>query len=180
MTARNSHQAVKILSALIISGVLLFWVYRHQARPSAQHEQRRFAQVHHLQDGGYCYNDGQNWWYYNIIFGDSGGVYSPAANTWVQSARSPADSNLQISAAKDVSNPEEVEITSQGQPEHAAMTEAETAELESQVSDMVNEGNPNSQDTAEADGGSADSGSGGDGGGDSGGGDGGGDGGGGD
>ena len=54
------------------------------------------------------------------------------------------------------------------------MTEAETAELESQVSDMVSEGNPNSQDTAETDGGAADAGGGGDSGGDSGGGDGGG------
>lgn len=174
MAAKNSHQAIKILSALIIIGVLVFWIYQHQVRPSAHHEQRRFAQVHHLQDGGYCYNYGQYWWYYNIVFGDSGGVYSPAANTWVQSARSPDDNNLQISAARDASNPEEVEITSQGQPESAAMTETETAELEGQVSDMVNEGNPNSQDMAETDGGSADSGGGGDGGGDSGGGDGGG------
>lgn len=85
-----------------------------------------------------------------------------------------ADNNLQISVARDASNPEEVEITSQGQPEHEAMTEAETAELESQVSDMVSEGNPNNQDTAETDGGAADAGGGGDGGGDSGGGDGGG------
>ena len=174
MTARNNHHAAKILSALVIIGALVFCIYQHPARPSAQHEQRRFARVHHLQDGGYCYNDGQNWWYYNIIFGDSGGVYSPAASTWVQSARSPADNNLQISAARDASNPEEVEITSQGQPEHEAMTEVETAELESQVSDMVSEGNPNSQDTAETDGGAADAGGGGDSGGDSGGGDGGG------
>ena len=169
MTARNNQPAVKILSALILLGVVVWLVHsshtRHRARPAP----RRFAQVHHLQNGGYCYQDGQSWWYYDIAFGDSGGVYSPTANTWEQSAKSPAANNLQINAAKDASEPEEVEITAQGQPENAAVTEAEVAELDAQVSDMVNEGNPNSQDMADTDGGSAEPAGGGDAGGNSGG-----------
>ena len=153
----------------VIIGVVFLWRQHHAPR-HARGKSRRFAQVHHLANGGYCYHDGQGWWYYDITFSDSGGTYSPKANTWTQSAKSPADCNLRVDSAKDTSNPEEVEVTPQGEPEQEIMTEAEATELGNQVNDMVSEGNPNSPDMSEADAGSTDSGSDG-GGGDSGGGD---------
>ncbi len=168
---------IVFLAGAVIIGAIVLGVYHAHTRRHAHHGAHHFAKVHHLQDGGYCYNDGRTWWYYDTVFTDSGGVYSPKANAWVESAKSPAQNNLRINAASDASDPEEVEISSQGQAEQTVMTEAEATELNGQISDMVNEGNPNSQDmpesaagTGDAEGGS----SGGDGGGDSGGGDGGG------
>ena len=175
MATQKNNPAVKLLFVAIFLGAIAFGVFHARSRHHARHEPRRFAKVHHLQGGGYCYNDGSQWWYYDTVFNDAGSVGSPTAKTWVPSAKSPAENNLQINAAKDASDPEEVEITAQAQPEQAMVSEAEAAELESQVSDMVNEGNPNNQDMADTDAGTADSESGGDGGGgDGGGGDGGG------
>ena len=158
MAKKNNAQAILILSGLILIGAFVVGAYQLRAWRHAHHyATRRFAPVHHLEHGGYCYQDGQNWWYYDTVFTDSGGTYSPTASAWVPSAKSPAENNLRLDAAKDVSDPEEVELGSQGQPEPAVMTAAEAAELESQISDMVNEGNPNSQEMAESDDGAEDS-----------------------
>lgn len=177
MATKQNQQKIRLLIGMVILGAIALGVYHARARRQARHGAHHFAKVQHLQDGGYCYQDGWNWWYYDTVFTDSGGVYSPKANAWVESAKSPAENNLRINAASDASDPEEVEISSQGQPEPAVVSAAEVTELNGQISDMVNEGNPNSQDMADTDagGGAMDGGgSGGDGGGDSGGGDGGG------
>ncbi len=41
---------------------------------------------------------------------------------------------------------EEVEVVDQGQPEGAVISQAEAAEMENQINDMISEGNPNNQE----------------------------------
>jgi len=153
MESKHHHQRVQVL-AVVLVGIFVVAALYQQAHRHRSRAARHFAKVHHLEGGGYCYNDGSHWWYYDTVLTDSGGVYSPRANSWAQSAKSPEENNLKINAAKDASDPEEVEIGAQDQPEQSAISEAEAQETENQVNDMVNEGNPNNQDMAESEGGS--------------------------
>jgi len=137
---------------------------------------RKFVTIERLENGGSAYHEGTNWWYYHTRVDDSGNAaYSADANTWVSSARSPADFGLRADSKN--STVEEVEVTESGRPEGGILSEEEVSEMESQVNDMISEGNPNDQDAAvEGDAGNSESDSGGgdSGGSDSGGGDGGG------